>query len=100
LSSLATIVNPALAGTLGRFAPGGAVRDRHGSRFDDVLRWYETERGTDRARLNAVVLVRIEQAAPLVSPAYADGSSEATIEQRSLAMFGLTRRVNSSEARS
>jgi predicted pyridoxine 5'-phosphate oxidase superfamily flavin-nucleotide-binding protein len=79
---------------------GRAEVHRHGPPFDDVLRWYEAERGTDRARVKAVVLVRIEQAAPLVSPAYADGSSEATIEQRSLAMYGLMRRINSPEARS
>lgn len=79
---------------------GRAEVHRDGPRFEDVMRWYETERGTDRARVNAAVLVRVEHAAPLVSPAYADGSSEATIEQRSLDMYGLLRRVNSPEARS
>jgi hypothetical protein len=57
------------------------------------MQWYATERGTDRGRVNAVVLVTIERVAPLVSPAYADGSSEATIEQRSLDMYGLVRRT-------
>jgi uncharacterized protein len=61
--------------------------------FDDVVHWYEQERGTDRARINSVVLITVERAAPLVSPAYADGSSEATIEQRSLDMYGLKRRT-------
>ena len=61
--------------------------------FDDVVQWYEQERGTDRRRINSVVLVRVERAAPLVSPAYADGTSEATIEQRSLDMYGLQRRI-------
>jgi hypothetical protein len=37
------------------------------------------------------VLVEVQHLAPLVSPAYADGSSEATIEQRSLDMYGLMR---------
>jgi predicted pyridoxine 5'-phosphate oxidase superfamily flavin-nucleotide-binding protein len=72
---------------------GRAEVHRDGPRFEDVMRWYETERGSDRARVNAVVLVRVEQAAPLVSPAYADGSSEATIEQRTLDMYGLMRRA-------
>ncbi|MGH9118941.1 MAG: hypothetical protein ACRD0A_13990 [Acidimicrobiales bacterium] len=38
-----------------------------------------------------MVLVDVERAAPLVSPAYDDGSSEADIERRSLSMYGLTR---------
>jgi predicted pyridoxine 5'-phosphate oxidase superfamily flavin-nucleotide-binding protein len=76
---------------------GPAQVHREGSLFDDVVQRYERERGTDRRRINSVVLVRVERAAPLVSPAYADGSSEATIEQRSLDMYGLMRtpRLNS-----
>jgi predicted pyridoxine 5'-phosphate oxidase superfamily flavin-nucleotide-binding protein len=72
---------------------GPAEVHRDGAVFDDVVQWYERERGTDRARINSVVLVRVERAAPLVSPAYADGTSEATIEQRSLDMYGLERRT-------
>jgi uncharacterized protein len=72
---------------------GPAEAHRDGRVFDDVVQWYEQERGTDPARINSVVLVRVELAAPLVSPAYADGSSEATIEQRSLDMYGLKRRT-------
>jgi len=71
---------------------GPADVHREGSLFDDVVQWYERERGTDRRRINSVVLVRVERAASLVSPAYADGSSEATIEQRSLDMYGLMRK--------
>jgi predicted pyridoxine 5'-phosphate oxidase superfamily flavin-nucleotide-binding protein len=71
---------------------GPAAVHRDGPVFEDVVQWYESERGTDRRRINSVVLVRIERAAPLVSPAYADGSSEATIEQRSLDMYGLMRK--------
>jgi predicted pyridoxine 5'-phosphate oxidase superfamily flavin-nucleotide-binding protein len=71
---------------------GPAEVHRDGSVFEDVLQWYERERSTDRARIKSVVLVRVERAAPLVSPAYADGTSEATIEQRSLDMYGLMRR--------
>ncbi len=76
---------------------GPAQVHREGSLFDDVVQRYERDRGTDRGRINSVVLVRVERAAPLVSPAYADGSSEATIEQRSLDMYGLMRipRLNS-----
>ncbi|HMF84044.1 MAG TPA: pyridoxamine 5'-phosphate oxidase family protein, partial [Acidimicrobiia bacterium] len=70
---------------------GRAEVHRDGRRFDEILRWYATERGSDTSRVKSVVLLRVEQAASLVSPAYADGSSEATIEQRSLDMYGLMR---------
>jgi uncharacterized protein len=71
---------------------GPAEVHRDGPLFEDVVQWYESERGTDRGRIKSVVLITLERAAPLVSPAYADGSSEATIEQRSLDMYGLMRR--------
>jgi uncharacterized protein len=71
---------------------GPAEVHREGSLFEGVVHWYEHERGTDRARINSVVLVKVERAAELVSPAYADGSTEATIEQRSLDMYGLKRK--------
>ena len=76
---------------------GPAEVHRDGPVFEDVVQWYEQERGTDQARIKSVVLITVERAAPLVSPAYADGSSEATIEQRSLDMYGLMRtpRLNS-----
>jgi len=71
---------------------GPAEVYRDGARFEDVRRWYERERGTDTSRVNSVVLVRVVDAEALVSPAYADGSSEATVERRSLDMYGLVRR--------
>jgi predicted pyridoxine 5'-phosphate oxidase superfamily flavin-nucleotide-binding protein len=71
---------------------GPAAVHRDGPVFEDVVQWYKQERGTDRTLINSVVLVLVERAAPLVSPAYADGSSEATIEQRSLDMYGLMRK--------
>lgn len=71
---------------------GPAEVHREGALFEDVVQRYERERGTERGRIKSVVLVRVERAAPLVSPAYADGTSEATIEQRSLDMYGLVRR--------
>jgi predicted pyridoxine 5'-phosphate oxidase superfamily flavin-nucleotide-binding protein len=72
---------------------GPAEVHRDGTRFENVMRWYETERGSDVSRVSSVVLVRVEDAAPLVSPAYADGTSEAAVEQRSLDMYGLMRRA-------
>ena len=71
---------------------GPAAVHRDGPVFEDVVEWYERERGTERARIKSAVLITVEEAAPLVSPAYADGSSEATIEQRSLDMYRLMRK--------
>lgn len=65
---------------------------RDGARYDEVVAWYARERGTDVSRVRSVVLVAVEQAAPLVSPAYDDGTSEAEIERRSLDRYGLRRR--------
>jgi len=72
---------------------GRAEVHREGARFEDIVRWYAEERGSDTSRVSSVVLLRVEDAATLVSPAYADGSSEAAIEQRSLDMYGLMRRA-------
>jgi uncharacterized protein len=71
---------------------GPAAVHREGSLFEDSVQRYERERGTERARIKSAVLITVEEAAALVSPAYADGSSEATIEQRSLDMYGLMRK--------
>jgi uncharacterized protein len=71
---------------------GPAAVHREGSLFEDIVQRYERERGTERARIKSAVLITVEEAAALVSPAYADGSSEATIEQRSLDMYGLMRK--------
>jgi predicted pyridoxine 5'-phosphate oxidase superfamily flavin-nucleotide-binding protein len=49
---------------------------------DAVLDRYQRERGTDPARVHAVVVVRVEVAAPLVSPAYDTGATEEAIVRR------------------
>ena len=69
---------------------GPATVLRKGPLYEDVVRFYE-ERGTERGRIHAVVMVDVEQASPLVSPAYEDGSTEDAISLRSLKMYGLTR---------
>jgi predicted pyridoxine 5'-phosphate oxidase superfamily flavin-nucleotide-binding protein len=69
--------------------PAEVLRD--GPLYEDVVQFFETERGTDRARIKSVVVVTVEQAAALVSPAYDDGTTEAEVIQRSLDMYGLTR---------
>lgn len=70
----------------------GAARVlRTGDEFDRVVQWYATERGSDVSRVQSVVLVAVESAAPLVSPAYDDGTPAEEIERRSLQRYGLKR---------
>jgi len=47
-----------------------------------VLERFQRERGTDPGRVHAVVLVRVESAAPLVSPAYDLGVTEEEVVRR------------------
>jgi len=58
---------------------------------DQGLRFYEDRSRLDPGRVKAIVLIRVEHTAPLVSPAYDDGSTEDEIEQRSLKLYGLRR---------
>jgi uncharacterized protein len=53
-----------------------------GDVHDAVLEWFARERGTDVSRAQAVVLVRVDAAAPLVSPAYDTGATEAEVVAR------------------
>jgi hypothetical protein len=47
-----------------------------------VLEHFRQERGTDIQRVRGVVLVRVDTAAPLTSPAYDSGATEAEIVRR------------------
>ena len=71
---------------------GTATVFREGPVYDDVVRFYERERGVEHGRIHSVVVVDVEQASPVVSPAYDDGSTEDDISRRSLHMYGLERR--------
>jgi predicted pyridoxine 5'-phosphate oxidase superfamily flavin-nucleotide-binding protein len=48
----------------------------------EILDWFRRERGTDTTRARAVVLMDVETAAPLVSPAYDTGISEEQVVAR------------------
>lgn len=50
-----------------------------GRMYDRIVRRFERERGTDPARVNSVVLVRVLGAEPLISPAYEGGATEEEI---------------------
>lgn len=64
-----------------RFA-GHAETLSEGARFEEVLGRFERERGTDRRRVKAAVLIEVTAAHEVISPAYDDGSSEAAVAQR------------------
>lgn len=70
---------------------GPATVHRDGSVFEAGLRFYQQRSGLEAHRIEAIVLVRVEQVASLLSPAYDDGTNEREVEQRSLALYGLTR---------
>jgi uncharacterized protein len=70
---------------------GPATVHREGPEFESGLQFYQERSGLEAHRIEAIVLIRIEAAAPLISPAYDDGSSERDVEQRSLTMYGLER---------
>jgi predicted pyridoxine 5'-phosphate oxidase superfamily flavin-nucleotide-binding protein len=70
---------------------GPASVHRHGALYESGVRFFHARNGLERDRIQAIVLVRVELAIPLTSPAYDDGSSEEDVEQRSLRMYGLKR---------
>jgi predicted pyridoxine 5'-phosphate oxidase superfamily flavin-nucleotide-binding protein len=74
---------------------GHAVVHRVGPEFEAGLRFYRQRSGLDERRVEAIVLVRIEQATKIISPAYDDGTSEHDVESRSLSMYHLTRTKDS-----
>src|SRR3954453_17333847 len=70
---------------------GTATVHRDGPTYESGLRFYEARSGLEPGRVEASVLIRGGNAAPVTSPAYDDGTSEDEIEQRSLRMYDLTR---------
>jgi predicted pyridoxine 5'-phosphate oxidase superfamily flavin-nucleotide-binding protein len=70
---------------------GPAAVHREGPVFEAGLRFYQQRSGLEPHRIEAIVLIRVEQAVPLTSPAYDDDSTEHDVEERSLKMYGLVR---------
>ena len=70
---------------------GPAAVHRDGPVFEEGLRFYRERSGLEAHRIEAIVLIEVQQAAPLTSPAYDDGSTEHDVEQRSLDLYGLAR---------
>jgi hypothetical protein len=71
---------------------GPASVHHTGAVFESGLRFYQRERGLAAHRIRAIVLIKVQTAAPLTSPGYDDGSTDAEVEQRSLEFYGLLRR--------
>lgn len=69
---------------------GTATVHRDGPTHTAAIRFYEARSGLAAERIRAVVLVRVEHAAPVLSPTYDDGSTEHEVEERSLTLYGLT----------
>ena len=70
---------------------GPATVHRNGPTFDEGLRFYLNRSGLDPSRVAAIVLIRVDQAGALTSPAYDDGTAQEVVAQRSLDMYGLRR---------
>jgi hypothetical protein len=64
---------------------------RDGELYHAGAEFFQRRSGLDECRIRAIVLIRVERAAPLLSPSYDDGSTESEIEQRFLALYGLQR---------
>jgi uncharacterized protein len=59
--------------------------------YEAGLRFFHARNGLAAERIKAIVLVRVEQSAGVVSPAYDDGSTEDDVTARSLRRLGLVR---------
>jgi uncharacterized protein len=70
---------------------GPATVHRDGPVFEAGLRFYRERSGLEPHRIEAIVLIRVDETARLTSPAYDDGTTEHDVEERSLRMYGLMR---------
>ena len=72
---------------------GRASVHRDGASFESGLAFYRERSGLEPHRIQAIVLVSVDRAWPVTSPAYDDGSTEGEVEARSMNMYGLVRRA-------
>ena len=68
-----------------------------GALFDRILDFYRTERNLDegRTRIRSFVLVKINEAMPLISPAYDQGLTEEQVRAKMQHYFDSLQRKNS-----
>ena len=74
-----------------RFKGRAEVHREGSATYDEGTRFYDERSRLEAHRIQAIVLVRVEHAAPVISPAYDDGSTEPEIAARSLKLYGLRR---------
>jgi hypothetical protein len=67
---------------------GPAELRRDGELYHAGLAFFQRRSGLNERRIRAIVLIRVERAAALLSPSYDDGSTEHEIERRFLALYG------------
>jgi predicted pyridoxine 5'-phosphate oxidase superfamily flavin-nucleotide-binding protein len=70
---------------------GPAEVHRDGELYQAGAEFFRRRSGLGAPKIRAIVLIRVERAAALLSPSYDDGSAEREIEQRFLALYGLQR---------
>ena len=72
-----------------------------GALFERILDFYRTERNLDegRTRIRSFVLVKINEAIPLISPAYDQGLTEEQVREKMQHYFDSLQRKNSSTLR-
>jgi hypothetical protein len=70
---------------------GVAMVHVEGVEYEEGLGFYRERSGLDADRVRAIVLIEVHHVAPLISPAYDDGTDEAEVERRSLELYGLQR---------
>ncbi len=75
---------------------GVASLHAEGTLFDNVVSFYRS-RGT-ASPIHTIVLVRVERALPLISPAYDSGLSEDEVRARWLHYWGTLHHITPSEA--
>jgi predicted pyridoxine 5'-phosphate oxidase superfamily flavin-nucleotide-binding protein len=72
-----------------------------GALFERILDFYRTERNLDegRTRIRSFVLVKINEAMPLISPAYDQGLTEEQVREKMQHYFDSLQRKNSTARR-
>jgi len=72
-----------------------------GALFERILNFYRTERNLDegRTRIRSFVLVKINEAMPLISPAYDQGPTEDQVREKMQHYFDSLQRKNSTTRR-
>jgi hypothetical protein len=77
------------------------VTEGEGALFERILDFYRTERNLDegRTRIRSFVLVKINEAMPLISPAYDQGPTEDQVREKMQHYFDSLQRKNSTTRR-